>query len=392
MLPVRRIRTLLVTDERDLQPHLAAWCELADLRRRPYCRPEWMLAWWRHLSPAGSLLRTVLVLDGERPVGVAPYYAAPGRAGRVDYRLLAAGFSHPLDLLAEPSYEDDVASAVARSLAEARPSASLVTFEGLDEHSGWPAALRAAWPGPVRPGRYRTGRMVTPRLELPPVDYETWMGSKSSNFRHQMRRLRRKFAAAGGTTYIAAGEEAIARSAQAFAAMHDARWEQRGGSSLEAGGTARMLTEAALALGPERLRLWTAELDGRVVAVQVFAATGGEICFFNSGWDERHADFKPSMVGILAAIEDALARGDRRIDFGAGTQPYKLRFAEDTSSGVTWSGLFPVDRRYPVTRVQLAPQQIEWWARRRARALPPERRERLERVRDRVQGRLHRGR
>jgi CelD/BcsL family acetyltransferase involved in cellulose biosynthesis len=230
--------------------------------------------------------------------------------------------------------------------------------------------------------------MVTPLLELPPVDYEAWMASKSSNFRHQMRRLRRRFAAAGGTTYIAEGEQAVARSARAFADMHDSRWEHRGGSSLEPDGTARMLTEAALALGPERLRLWTAELEGELVAVQVFAATGGEVCFFNSGWDEAHADFKPSLVGILAAIEDALARGDRRINFGAGTQHYKLRFAEDTSFGATWSGLFPVDRRYPATRAQLAPSQLTWWARRRVRALPPERRERLERLRDRVQGTL----
>ena len=388
MRPVRRLSTLLVTDEHDLHPHLAAWSELADLRRRPYCRPEWMLAWWRHAAPTGSLLRTVLVLDGERLVGIAPYFAGPGRAGRTDYRLLSAGASHPLDLLAEDGCEAAVASAVAAALAGARPRASLVTFEGLDEDSAWPAALRAAWPGRLQPRRYWTGRMVTPLMELPSVDYEAWMASKSSNFRHQMRRLRRKFAAAGGTTYIAAGEEQIARSARAFADMHDSRWERRGGSSLEPNGTARMLTEAALALGPERLRLWTAELDGRLVAVQVFVAAGGEICFFNSGWDEAHAEFKPSLVGILAAIEDALARGDRRINFGAGTQHYKLRFAEDTTFGVTWGGLFPVDRRYPATRVQLAPSQLEWWARRRVRALPPERRERLERLRDLAQGKL----
>ena len=61
---------------------------------------------------------------------------------------------------------------------------------------------------------------------------------------------------------------------------------------------------------------------------------------------------------------------------------------EDTSVGVTWTGMFPVDRRYPATRVQLAPRQLEWWARRRVRALPPERREHLDRLRDRVQGRL----
>jgi CelD/BcsL family acetyltransferase involved in cellulose biosynthesis len=203
-----------------------------------------------------------------------------------------------------------------------------------------------------------------------------------------MRRLRRKFAAAGGVTYIATGQEAIERSARAFAELHDTRWQERGGSNLRRDETARMLSEVGAALGPDRLRLWTAELDGDLVAVQVFLASGSEVAYWNSGWDERHGSFKPAMVGILAAIEDALARGERRMNFGAGEQPYKLRFAEDTSAGVTWGGMFPVDRRYPATRVQLAPRQLEWWARRRVRALPPERRARLDRLRDRVRGRL----
>jgi CelD/BcsL family acetyltransferase involved in cellulose biosynthesis len=388
MDPVRQTRALLVSDERDLQPHLQAWSELAAVRERPFCQPEWMLAWWRNAAPEGSQLRTVLVLDGERLIGIAPYFAGRGRAGRTDYRLLASGVSHPLDVLAVPGHEDEVAAAVARTLAAARPKPTLVTFEGLDEDSAWPAALRSAWPARVRPRPYRTSRMTTPLLALPQVDYETWMAGKSSNFRHQMRRLRRKFAAAGGVTYVATGREAVERSARAFAELHDARWEERGGSNLRRDETARMLSEAGLALGPDRLRLWTAELDGDLVAVQVFLATGGEVAYWNSGWDERHGSLKPAMVGILAAIEDALQRGERRINFGAGEQPYKLRFADDTSVGVTWTGMFPVDRRYAATRVQLAPRQLEWWARRRVRALPPERRERLHRLRDRVQGRL----
>jgi CelD/BcsL family acetyltransferase involved in cellulose biosynthesis len=388
MLPVTATRALLATDEHDLQPHLEAWRGLAARHARPYCHPEWMLAWWRHAAPASARLRTVLVLDGTRLIGIAPYFASPGRAGRVDYRLLAAGWSHPLDLLAAPGREADVAGAVARTLAGARPRASLVTFEGLDEGSTWPGALRSAWPGRLRPRPYRTGRMTTPVLTLPAVDYETWVAGKSANFRHQMRRHRRKFAAAGGNTYIAEGEAAIARSAQAFAELHDARWQGRGGSSLDLHATAAMLADAATALGPDRLRLWTSELDGRPVAVQVFVALSGEIAYWNTGWDERHAALKPAMVGILAMIEDALRRGERRVNFGAGDQSYKLRFAEDTSVGVAWTGMFPVDRRYPATRAQLAPRQLEWWARRRVRALSPERRERLDRLRERIQGRL----
>ena len=385
-----QIRTRLVTDERDLGPHLDDWSALAARRQRPYCQPQWMLAWWRHAAPARALLRTVLVLEGDELVGVAPYFAGPVRAGRTDYRLLTSGLSHPVDILAAPGREGEVAAAVAAVLAGARPRPSLVTFEGLEAGSAWPAAVRAGWPGRVRPAPYWTGDMAAPGMELPPGGFEAWLAGKSSNFRQQMRRGRRKLAAAGGEVSLATGEAAVARAAAAFSELHHARWSGRGGSGIPREAIVGMLAEAAGALGPEHLRLWVVELAGRPIAVQVFAATGGLAAYWNGGWDERHANLIPAQLGILAAIEDAFSRGEQRIDLGAGEQDYKLRFAgrEGQGHAIRWGGLFPVDRRYPATRAEFVPRQLGWWARRRVRALPPHRRQRLERLRALAQGRL----
>jgi CelD/BcsL family acetyltransferase involved in cellulose biosynthesis len=369
-----------VTEAEGLDPHLDDWSALAVAAGRPFCLPGWMLAWWRHAGPPRAELRTVLVHDGSALVGVAPYFADPGPAGRTDYRLLASGTSQPIGPLAAAGRAREVAEAVAVALASARPGASLVTFEGVEAGSPWPAAIRRAWPGPLRPHRYRASRLPTPVLDLAGAGFEAWLAGKSQNFRQQMRRARRR-AAERGTIALATEPQEVERAAAAFADLHHARWRERGGSNLDPATARALLADAGRALTPEHLRLWTVEVDGELASVQVFAAAGGEVVYWNGGWAEQHAALKPALVGILAAVEDAFARGERRIDFGAGEHPYKLRFAgAGEDEAVVWTGLFPLGPRYPVTRAQVLPAQLGWLARGAARRLPEARRERLKRL------------
>lgn len=371
----------IVTDEAALSPHEAAWARLAAEAGRPYGHPGWALAWWRHMAPPGALLRVVLVFDGTALVGVAPYFAFRGRAGRSDYRLLCSGTAHRIDPLAPPGMEAAVGAAVARALAGARPRPSLVSFEALDAASPWPDAIARGWPGRLRPGRYRSTEALTPMLDLDAPDYATWLASKSQNFRQQMNQSRRRIEKLGARLRLVSDPTEAPKVARAFAELHDARWGERGGL-LDREQVEAMLADAAGSLaGDGTLRLWCVEYEERFIAVQVFVAAGGRLAYWNGGWDESHSNLRPALVSILAAVEDAYARGERQIDFGGGEHPYKLRFTgPETTASVTWSGLFPVNARYPVTRAQMAPAQVEWRARAIVRAMPPERRERLKRL------------
>lgn len=62
--------------------------------------------------------------------------------------------------------------------------------------------------------------------------------------------------------------------------------------------------------------------------------------YINGGWDGRFAKFKPSMLGILAVIEDAFERGEERVHLGLGGRHYKLRFA-DRNDPVESTNLIP---------------------------------------------------
>jgi CelD/BcsL family acetyltransferase involved in cellulose biosynthesis len=377
------LTSTIVDDPRALEPHLGGWTALAEAARRPLCLPGWMLAWWRGAAPAGAALRVVLVHDGGELVGVAPFFAQPGRAGRVDYRLLGAGLSHRIGPVGAAGREPEIGRAFAHALAGARPRPRLVAFEAFDAASPWPRAIRDGWPGRIRPHRFHARTQVSPVLPLPDGGFDAWLASRSSNFRQQMRQSERRIEAAGGRVAIAIEPAEIERAVAAFGALHDARWEGRGGSGFGGRATGeRLVGEAGRALTPgTQLRLWCAEVDERIVAVQVFVAAGGELAYWNGGWDERYARCRPALATILAAVRDGFARGEQRVDFGGGDDAYKLRFTGTAGdAAVRWSGLFPVDARYPVTRAQLLPKQLDWAARGAVRRLPEERKEQLRRL------------
>jgi CelD/BcsL family acetyltransferase involved in cellulose biosynthesis len=156
---------------------------------------------------------------------------------------------------------------------------------------------------------------------------------------------------------------------EALLALHGERWRERGESGLARAGVGELLAGAASALGPDRARLWVAEMEGEPISVQLFLAAGEEVKYWNGGWAERHADLKPSMLTILAAIEDAIGRGERRLDLGVGTHEYKLRFA-DTEDTITWGGLIARNRRWVATRAELAPRVLRYRAKRAVEDLP----------------------
>jgi CelD/BcsL family acetyltransferase involved in cellulose biosynthesis len=356
----------LIEEPAAAQALAPAWDALAVAQSLPLCAPGWMLAWWRRMAPAGSGLRIAAVRDGGQLIALAPWFVDRGPAGRVDVRFLGAPNSDRVDLLCVPGREREVREQLLRALAQMRPRPDLVAFEAAPARSRWTQRLAGGNP---RLSRYRNSLISAPSVTLPAGPPQAWLAGRSSNFRSQMRRMRRRLAERGGQVrQIVAGEE-LELAIDALLRLHAARWEGRAQSGLAKPGIAAMLHEAAATLGPERLRLWAAEIDGELVSVQLFQAAGEQVKYWNGGWMEQHADLKPTMLTILAALEDGIARGERSLDLGAGTHPYKLRFA-DGDDPLTWGGLIVRNGRWPRTRAELAPRVLRYRAKLAVAALP----------------------
>lgn len=363
---------VLVDSLQGLERFRAGWDELAVACGRPYCAPAWQLAWWRRVAPAGARLRVALALDDDATVaGIAPLFVERARSGYAQYRLLGSRTSSQIGPLARPGLEEPVAAALSRALASARPRPRALRLERMYGEPAWGRLLARAWPGVLPPRQHFDVARPQPYVTIAGRSYDAWFADRSSNFRQQMRRVARKIQAREGVTTMTRDAEALERDVASFVRLHLARWAPRGGSAQVDAPVEMMLREAgADLLDDARFRLWSLDIDGERVSSHLFIAAGGEVIYFNGGFDERYAELKPSMHVLLAALEDCFGRGDRGMDLGFGAQPYKLRLADDDRPSASMS-LYPRDVRYPCTRLQTLPGDLATSAWKAGRLLPP---------------------
>jgi CelD/BcsL family acetyltransferase involved in cellulose biosynthesis len=346
----------LIADVERLAALTPAWDALAVAGELPQMSPAWVLAWWRHVAPAGAEPRTVVVRDGGEVVGIAPFYVEPGAGGRLDYRLPGIEIAGRLAPLALAGREWDVAEATAATLAQAEPRPDALRFEGIPLDAHWLPALRDRWPGTLRPPLRLPQVEGNPLMSLREESFDAWVAARSSNFRGQMRRLRRRFADAGGVSRLAT-RETLAADAAALTRLHAMRWDGRGHSNLVDLGdrfTAFVIDCGEQLLDAGRFALRVLELDGEAICAQLFVGAGGTVLFVNGGWDERHAAMKPSLLCLFDEVEHLFEQGARRFDLGVGEQSYKLRFANGTAP-VAWGLLMTPGARLPLTAARTAP-------------------------------------
>ncbi len=346
----------LVTDVATLAALAPEWDALAAGNGSPQMSSAWVLAWWRHVAPASSVPRAVVVRDGKQLVGLAPFYVEPAGGGRRDYRLPGIEIAARLAPLAVPGREWDVAEAIVAALASAEPRPDALRLEGVPVEAQWLTALRDAGAGGLRPLLWLTEVDGNPLIAMREASFEDWLAGRSSNFRQQMRRLRRRFTEAGGISRLAT-PATLADDAETFTRLHAQRWDGRGHSNLVDLGerfTAFVIALGERLLAEDRFALRVLELDGAPICAQLFVRAGTTTLFVNGGWDERHAALKPSLLCLLDAVEEAFAIGVERFDLGVGVQAYKLRFA-DGSAPLAWGVLMTPGARLPLTAARTVP-------------------------------------
>ncbi len=372
-----RLQGTLLIRLADLSRFRVEWDALAVSSNRPYCAPAWMLAWWRCVAAEGARLRAVAVTDEAGALaGLAPFWVAGGRSIMPSYRLLGSGLAAPIEPLARPGEEREVARIVAFTLARARPRPAVLALDGVPSGSAWPALLAASWPDRRRPRVRRDASLPIPTVDLSGESYEAWFAARRSHFRQQMRRYRRRIEEQGGRFLVPDTLEEAQPRLEAFGHLHETRWSDRGGSAALNARVERMLVEVASDLVADgRFRLWCIDADGRTVSAHLFVAAGSRASYWLGGFARDWKTHSPAIQTVLAAIEDGFSRGERLIDLGAGGQEYKYRLS-DGEERLDWVSLVPIRSSYPVAMARFVASDL---ARAGAGRLPEPARERLKR-------------
>jgi CelD/BcsL family acetyltransferase involved in cellulose biosynthesis len=303
------------------------------------------------MRPKDAELSAILVEDGGELIGIAPFYAL----GR-DLRLLAGDFAGNVEPLAAAGRETDVATAIAATLGD-EVSPRTIALDQQGAAPDWPGLMVDGWSGPaprLQPGPKESCPFVT----IVGPDLDGWMATKSGSFRRETRRRQKRFDETGASVREATSET-LESDVGELLRLHRQRLAGRGGTLLSRDGNQPMLVAAGRELLPSgRFRLLCLEIDGATVGAQLLVAGGGEVCAWNSGFDEEYAKHSPIMHLLIHALADAIERGERRLSLGPGSREYKLRLAdgEDALDSCT---LMPRGRGYAGVRIR---SELRSWA------------------------------
>jgi CelD/BcsL family acetyltransferase involved in cellulose biosynthesis len=306
---------------------------------------EWLFTWWKHLAGRSSL--SILAgWDGDRLVALLPLARQersllPGISAPT-LEFLGSGVvgSDYLDLIVRRGFEAAVYERLAASLrrdaallrlGQLRGDAAAAALAGGLARHGWTAA--------------RAQTELCPFIRLAGASWDSYLATLGPEHRYNVRRKLRKLEQRYTVRLDVADRDDGRREAlQALIALHERRWDERGGSEAFCTPALRAFHEEWSRLALERgwLRLFVLRLDGRPAAALYGFRYGASFCFYQSGFDPQHRQDSLGLVCMAKAIERAIAEGVSEYDLLHGAEGYKFLWARETR---------------PLFRIELFPAQ-----------------------------------
>ena len=298
----------------DLDAARDDWSRLAEAAGSPFSTWEWASIWWRHFGGGRALAVDRCRVDG-RVAAILPLYEWRGSPLRA-LRFIGHGVADQLAPVCAPGDRPGVA--VALGTAFDASGAQLLVADRLPGEQGWTELIG--------------GRVMrtepSPVLDAGGDDFETWLASRSKNFRDQARRrerkLRREHADVGFR--LTDDPERLEPDFETLVRLHDAHWGERS-RAFSAERKAFHLEFARAALERGWLRLWTLEIDGRAAAAWLGYRFGGTEWYYQAGRDPALEREAVGFVLMVHTVRSALDDGMREYRLLLGGEGYKDRFA-----------------------------------------------------------------
>jgi CelD/BcsL family acetyltransferase involved in cellulose biosynthesis/SAM-dependent methyltransferase len=304
----------VVSDIAGLETLEAAWWDLFDASAEatPFQSPAWLIAWWRAFHPGD--LRTIVVRDGDRLVGLAPFYIERTTSGG---RLLAMGIgtSDYLDVLVAPDCSGQALAAIGAAV-EALPGWQeweLTDMAPFAAGRGLPALSGCTAEESLTAARHVLALTDDPAALLPT--------GKSRKLRMAEHRARRD----GGHTIHRADAGSLDRLLTWLIDLHRRRWTGRGETGVFADPRVERCHREALPrlLRHGMLRLYGLERNGVVTAVQLGFQHRRRAFAYVAGFDPADAQVSPGTLLTAHAIREAQREGCRWFDFLKGEEAHK---------------------------------------------------------------------
>jgi CelD/BcsL family acetyltransferase involved in cellulose biosynthesis len=291
-----------------------------------FLTPQWQETWWRHFAADRQLhLVTVRSEDGVLR-GCAPLMRSP--AMEATARLKFVGdleVCDYFDLLVDPAYEDEVATALIPMLLQPDGEDVALCLQNLSAASRTPALLRR--------NLEAHGLTVTideietcPTITLPD-NWNDYLALLRGKDRHELRRKIRRAEATVRIEYaITHDTETLAENLETFFALH--RMSQQDDKR-------EFMTEDKAAFFRDMAQqMWHAGwfdlivlfADGVAVAALCSLPYGTTYAAYNAGYHPDYAHLSAGILLFANRIQAAIAQRCSAFDFLRGNESYKYRF------------------------------------------------------------------
>jgi len=272
-------------------------------------RPDWCVPWCEHLLHGD--VQCVTVWRGSTLEALAPLFR--WRDGDVEVlSLIGAGVSDYQDALVATEADDEVTSSLEHALA-----AMAWGRMELSELRDRSVLLRLALPGREE----LVAQDVCPAL---PLGKGRGLDVVAPALRKEIEYQRRRVARELGLEQVALSADA---ASEALAALHRARWAQRGQTGVIGDATEQFLRAATRRLALGRMLMATGVRIGRELAAIALGIVDRDcLRYYLGGFSPAHERRSPGLLAIAAAIEEASTRGLEWFDFLRGSEHYKYRF------------------------------------------------------------------
>jgi CelD/BcsL family acetyltransferase involved in cellulose biosynthesis len=341
------LRTETVRTLSELAAVRGQWSDLLERSdsNHPFLSPEWMLSWWRVYGPLDRRrLRAVLVRDGDRLVGLAPFLLRDHRyRNLVPFRrleMLGSGESEAdevcsdyLGVIAEAGLEDAAAGAVVAAIVAGELGAwdEVVVWAADGDSTTCESLRQALVAADLRTEVLHDPGRDAPYIELPD-SWDAYLAMLSSSRRAYVRRSLRdldKFA--GGEVVVRiAGPGELREARDILIELHNRRWQSRPGGSVFDSALFAAFHERVMPALADRdaLQLLWVEVAGKPLAALYNIVWNNKIYFYQSGREiDVPKKVRPGIAIHALAIKQAIADGRSEYDFLAGMGEYATRLS-----------------------------------------------------------------
>ena len=301
----------------DLRSARDDWIRLAKQSDNVFGTWEWADAWCSHLGTRIQPALAVARRDDGEAAAILPLCVVRDRPLRL-VRFVGAGPSDELGPVCAPADRAAAAIALRRHVGQTLGRSGLFVGERLPGEDNLGPQL----------GAVALQRAASPVLAVSERSFDEFLGSRSRNFRDQVRRHERKLAREYRLVYRLTQSSRLESDMKTLIQLHHARWSQGQSSTFSRERASFHLDFARRAIEHGWLRLWIMELDDTAVAAWYGMRYGGIEFYYQAGRDPAFADRNVGFVLLCHTIRCAFEDGMREYRFGRGNDPYKNRFAE----------------------------------------------------------------